>query len=65
MRPASPPAKESQVVDPVCGEVFPPRLATFFRTHEGTKVWFCSSACQSEFDADPEAYPPLDPEDVA
>lgn len=47
----------SEVVDPVCGEVFPPGLATFESRHEGQRVWFCSVTCKESFDAAPDRFP--------
>lgn len=52
------------VVDPVCGEVFPPALATFKSEHRGHTAYFCSVTCKESFDADPERYPPADLEEA-
>ena len=46
-----------EVVDPVCGEVFPPELAVFQSVHAGRKAFFCSSTCKETFDAAPDAHP--------
>lgn len=48
----------TEVVDPVCGEMFPPDMAVFTSTHEGRKVFFCSSTCKETFDADPPSQAP-------
>ena len=50
---AVPTRDEEEVVDPVCGEVFPPAMAVFESEHEGSRFWFCSKTCKESFDAAP------------
>lgn len=48
-----------EVVDPVCGEVFPPHLAVFSSMKGDHKVFFCSSTCKETYDVAPDKYPDL------
>ena len=46
--------------DPVCGMTIPERGAHAVRHIGGTQVFFCSTACVQQFDAEPQRYyPPL------
>jgi YHS domain-containing protein len=51
---AMPTRDEEEVVDVVCGEVFPPSLAVFRSELDGQKYWFCCETCKKTFDAAPE-----------
>ena len=42
--------------DPVCGMQIEEREAAGQAEHEGTTYYFCSSACQSKFEANPAEY---------
>jgi len=44
------------VQDPVCGMVIDPAKAAGQSGHEGQTYFFCSTACQSKFDAAPAKY---------
>ena len=49
-------AGEHQVKDPVCGMNVDPHTAEHRSQHGGKTWYFCSSRCQSKFEADPEQY---------
>lgn len=51
-------AWEDEVQDPVCGERFPPALATFKARHKGRTFHFCSRRCLEAFEEEPERYAP-------
>lgn len=44
------------VVDPVCGKSIDPHLTQHSVDHDGERLYFCSSACQSQFNAEPARY---------
>ncbi len=46
----------TSVQDPVCGMVIDPAKAAGQSEHEGQTYFFCSTACQSKFDAAPAKY---------
>lgn len=43
---------EHDVVDPVCGAKIDPHMTRYFVDREGTRLFFCSSACQSRFEVE-------------
>jgi len=45
-----------RVRDVVCGMEVAPEDAQVSVTHEGITYYFCSDACQHEFEAEPEKY---------
>lgn len=45
-----------QAKDPVCGMVVDPHETTHRAEHGGRPYYFCSSGCQSKFEADPARY---------
>lgn len=49
-------AVKTSVTDPVCGMKINPAQAVGQSTYEGKTYYFCSVACQSEFDAAPADY---------
>lgn len=53
-------AKMLEVVDPVCGEMFPSDLATFKSAHGDRELFFCSSTCKEAFDEEPAIHPLAD-----
>jgi Cu+-exporting ATPase len=42
--------------DPVCGKDLLPNTAASSINREGTTLYFCSEACRTAFDAEPEKY---------
>lgn len=42
--------------DPVCGMSVEESAAAGSATHQGTTYYFCSSACQQRFEAEPDKY---------
>lgn len=44
------------VKDPVCGMTVDPATAKHSLRHEGHPYYFCSSGCQSKFEAEPQRY---------
>ncbi|MDA8040234.1 MAG: YHS domain-containing protein [Actinomycetota bacterium] len=44
------------VTDPVCGMTVDESAATGSASYEGATYYFCSSACQERFEAEPEMY---------
>ena len=46
----------SPAIDPVCGMTVDPSTAPARRRYADRDVWFCSSGCAEQFDADPERY---------
>jgi len=42
--------------DPVCGMTVDEKTAKFKSIHANNVYYFCSTACQSEFNKDPEKY---------
>jgi YHS domain-containing protein len=47
-------------IDPVCGMNVREQSAIFSAEHDGETYRFCSEACRSKFEADPEQYAPGD-----
>ena len=45
-----------QVIDPVCGMTIDPTTAAGTSTYQGATIYFCSSACKTQFDAAPDRY---------
>ena len=45
-----------QVKDPVCGMMIDSAGAAASSEHNGTRYYFCSTACQKAFDGDPMKY---------
>ena len=45
-----------QVMDPVCGMTIDSGAAAASSEHKGMTHYYCSSACQQKFDANPSAY---------
>lgn len=45
-----------QVKDPVCGMTIASADAAAVSDHEGTRYYFCSKNCKSEFDENPARY---------
>ncbi|MFN2399349.1 MAG: heavy metal translocating P-type ATPase, partial [Gemmatimonadaceae bacterium] len=45
-----------QTIDPVCGMEVEPAAAAGSSEAEGTTYFFCSAACKSKFDTDPNCY---------
>lgn len=54
---------EGQAKDPVCGMAVDPHETTHRSQHGGRPYYFCSSGCQSKFEADPVRY--VDPKRAA
>jgi Cu+-exporting ATPase len=56
---------EGKVIDPVCGMTVDLKTARGTATHAGQAYFFCSTGCQTKFEADPERYlkpkPPTPP----
>ena len=48
--------EREMVTDPVCGMKLEPEMAYSRLEHEGVTVYFCSSACEEKFKADPKRY---------
>lgn len=48
------------VTDPVCGMTIDESEAAGQTTHEGMTYYFCSTACQEQFEADPDKYTAAD-----
>ena len=46
----------NRVVDPVCRMEFARERAAVTTTHEGSTLYFCSTACHEQFLADPEFF---------
>ncbi len=46
----------AQQVDPVCGMQIEEEDAAGQAEHEGTTYYFCSSACQRKFEANPAEF---------
>jgi YHS domain-containing protein len=46
----------AMVTDPVCGKRFDHSEATAHTVHEGATFYFCSTACQQAFEADPAQF---------
>lgn len=44
------------VVDPVCGKSIDPHMTSHYVDHDGTRLHFCSAACQSTFESEPESF---------
>lgn len=44
------------VTDPVCGMQIDPADAAGSSEYKGTTIYFCASACKTEFDAAPESF---------
>ncbi len=42
--------------DPVCGMIVEEKKAKFASDREGRTVYFCSAACKSSFDKNPQKY---------
>jgi len=47
---------ETTLKDPVCSMDVTPATAAGYSEHTGENYYFCSSACKSKFDADPERF---------
>jgi len=45
-----------KVIDPVCGMSIDPATAAGTSTFEGRDYYFCSKACQAEFEKNPAKY---------
>ena len=43
-------------VDPICKMNVSESQAKYTSTHDGTKYYFCSSACKQAFDKNPSKY---------
>jgi Cu+-exporting ATPase len=50
------PQDASVAVDPVCGMQVDPAKALANEEYEGTRYFFCSAACETKFQADPNRY---------
>jgi Cu+-exporting ATPase len=46
----------AMTTDPVCGMSIEESTAAGNITHEGTTYYFCSIACQEQFEAEPSRY---------
>ncbi len=46
----------TQQTDPVCGMQIEEQEVAGHAEHEGTTYYFCSSACQSKFEANPAEF---------
>jgi YHS domain-containing protein len=46
----------NQVKDPVCGMMVDPDTAPAHTTYESQEVFFCSSECRRQFEAEPARY---------
>jgi uncharacterized protein len=56
MMEATPEAKATMAIDPVCGMTVDPATAMETATYAGTSYFFCSAGCRQEFEAHPEKY---------
>jgi YHS domain-containing protein len=54
--PQAGPAKDGQVVDPVCGMKVDPKTATAKSVYAGKSYYFCSKEDKATFDDDPEKF---------
>jgi Cu+-exporting ATPase len=52
-----------QVIDPVCGMTVDPKTARGTAAHAGQTYYFCSTGCQTKFQAEPDRY--LNPKPAA
>ncbi|OYW28901.1 MAG: copper-translocating P-type ATPase [Caulobacter sp. 12-67-6] len=57
------PPEADRVTDPVCGMSVDPKNARGTAAHAGQNYYFCSTVCQTKFQADPDRY--LNPKPVA
>jgi YHS domain-containing protein len=48
--------KQQTTKDPVCGMEIAAAQAAGSMEHAGRTVYFCSAACQTKFEADPNRY---------
>jgi YHS domain-containing protein len=46
----------AMVTDPVCGKRFESSEAKAHTVYEGASFFFCSTACQQAFEADPDQF---------
>ncbi len=46
----------NDVVDPVCGATIDPHMTRYYVDSEDQRLFFCSSACQQRFEAEPDRY---------
>ena len=46
----------AQVKDPVCGMMIDPTTAVGNSDYQGTRYYFCSKDCKTEFDENPADY---------
>lgn len=46
----------NDVIDPVCGATIDPHMTRHYVDREDQRLFFCSSACQSRFEAAPDQY---------
>lgn len=60
-----PAAEAGKVKDPVCGMMVDPHATTHKAQYQGKPYYFCSSGCQSKFQADPAKYTAQQPEPKA
>jgi Cu+-exporting ATPase len=48
--------RHDRVVDPVCGMRIKPEKAAGTIVHEGRTYFFCTEACQRQFEREPDRY---------